>query len=111
MRIAIVGSRGIQNYDLKKHIPPDTTLIVSGGVTGVDMLAEKYADEHGIEKLIFKPEYQRYGKSAPLIRNKMIVDSVDLVIAIWDGSSAGTRFTIDYAKRRGVPCEIYMCLA
>ena len=108
MKVAIIGSRGITEYDLSKHIPPDTTLIVSGGATGVDMLAERYADEHGIDKLIFKPEYSRYGSRAPLIRNKLIVDSVDLVIAIWDGYSHGTQYTINYAKSRGVPIELYM---
>jgi hypothetical protein len=108
MKVAVVGSRSIQSADLKRYIPPDTTLIISGGASGVDTLAERYADERGIEKLIFYPNYELYGKSAPLIRDKLIVDSADLVIAVWDGQSRGTEFTISYAKRRNVPCEIYI---
>ncbi len=108
MKVAIIGSRGITEYDIGKRIPPDTTLIISGGANGVDKLAERYADAHGIEKKIFYPNYELYGKSAPLIRNKLIVDSADLVIAIWDGYSRGTEYTINYAKRRNIPCEIYM---
>ena len=108
MKVAIVGSRSIINYNLSKRIPPDATLIISGGASGIDTLAERYADERGIKKQIFYPNYELYGKSAPLIRNKLIVDSADLVIAIWDGSSHGTAFTIDYAKRRNVPCQIYI---
>lgn len=108
MKVAIIGSRGITAAEIDKYIPPDASLIISGGAVGVDTLAERYADKHGIEKLIILPKYDLYGRSAPLIRNKQIVDHADLVIAIWDGASTGTKYTIDYAKRRQVPCEIYI---
>lgn len=108
MKVAVIGSRGIKNADLKRYIPPDTTLIISGGAVGVDTLAEKYADERGIEKMIIYPNYELYGRSAPLIRNKLIVDNADLVIAFWDGESRGTEYTISYAQRRKVPCEVYI---
>lgn len=108
MKVAIIGSRTITKADIAKHIPPDTTLVISGGARGVDTLAEKYADEHGIKKLILLPDYELYGKQAPLIRDKLIVDNADLVIAFWDGESRGTEFTISYAKRRRIPCEIYI---
>lgn len=108
MKVAVVGSRSITKADISRYIPPDTDLIISGGAIGVDKLAEEYADKKGIKKLILYPEYELYGKSAPLIRDKLIVDHADLVIAVWDGVSRGTEFTISYAKRRGVPCEIYI---
>ncbi len=108
MKVAVVGSRSIGNADISRYIPPDADLIISGGAVGVDTLAEEYADSHGIKKLILYPDYELYGKSAPLIRDKLIVDHADLVIAVWDGVSSGTEFTISYAKRRGVPCEIYI---
>ena len=108
MKVAVVGSRSISRADISRYIPPDTDLIISGGAIGVDKLAEEYADKKGIKKLILYPEYELYGKSAPLIRDKLIVDHADLVIAVWDGVSRGTEFTISYAKRRGVPCEIYI---
>lgn len=108
MKVAVVGSRSIDNVDISRYLPPDTDLIISGGAVGVDTLAEEYADKKGIKKLILYPDYELYGKSAPLIRDKLIVDHADLVIAVWDGNSSGTEFTISYAKRRGVPCEIYI---
>lgn len=108
MKVAIVGSRTITDAEIGRYIPPDTDMIISGGAIGIDTLAEKYADEKGIKKLILYPDYELYGKSAPLIRDKLIVDHADLVIAIWDGQSSGTEFTISYAKRRNVPCEVYI---
>ncbi len=108
MKVAVVGSRSILNAEIDRFIPPDATLIISGGAVGIDSIAEKYADRKGIEKMIIYPDYELYGKSAPLIRDKLIVDNADMVVAVWDGVSKGTEFTISYAKRRGVPIEIYI---
>lgn len=100
MKVAIIGSRNLKvNLDI--HIPKDATLIISGGANGIDRLAEEYADKHRISKLIIKPEYDKYGKTAPLVRNKKIVDSADMVIAFWDGQSRGTSNVIEYAKSVG----------
>ena len=108
MKVAIIGSRSIKSADISKRIPPDTTLIISGGAVGIDTLAEQYADAKGIEKLILYPNYELYGRSAPLIRDRLIVDHADLVIAFWDGESRGTEYTISYAKKRNVPCQVYI---
>ena len=36
-------------------------------------------------------------------RDRYMVDHASLLIAVFDGASGGTRYTIDYAMRRGVP--------
>ncbi len=101
METMVAGSRSITIFDLTEYIPEDTTLIISGGAKGIDALAEEYADKHKISKLIMRPDYKKYGKAAPLLRNKKMVDLSDIVIIIWDGKSKGTKFTIDYAKSQG----------
>lgn len=35
-------------------------------------------------------------------RNEILVDSVDMIYGVWNGSSGGTKYTLDYAKKRGV---------
>ncbi len=37
MKVAIIGSRGITNVDMKKYIPPNTTEIISGGARGSEI--------------------------------------------------------------------------
>lgn len=101
MKTMVAGSRSITDFDLTEYIPEDTTLIISGGAKGIDALAEEYADKHKISKLIMRPDYKKYGKAAPLLRNKKMVDLSDIIIIIWDGKSKGTKFTIDYAKAQG----------
>ena len=101
MKLLIVGSRSITDFDLQGHIPPETDLIISGGANGVDTLAEQYADKYRISKVIVHPDYARYGKAAPLKRNEVMVDMCDEVLVIWDGVSRGTKYTVDYAHKSG----------
>ena len=102
MRLAIVGSRKIKNIDLHEYIKdlgeqPD--VIVSGGANGVDTLAAEYAKSNGIELVVIRPDYDRYGRAATHIRNRQIVEQADAVLAIWDGESRGTLSTINIARR------------
>jgi len=41
-----------------------------------------------------------------LVRNKLIVEECDCLIAFWDGTSRGTKYTIDYAHQLGKPIKI-----
>lgn len=100
MRILIVGSRSIEEFDLSKYVPKSTELIISGGASGVDLIAEKYADKNKISKLILRPKYELYGRAAPLKRNEIMVDLADEVLIIWDGKSRGTKYTADYAVKK-----------
>jgi hypothetical protein len=104
MKIAIIGSRTFSDYDflclLMKTINIDIDEIVSGGASGVDSLAEHYANENNIPIKIFKAEWNKYGKAAGFIRNKLIIEYADKVIAIWDGKSKGTKNSIDLATKQ-----------
>ena len=107
MKVAVIGSRTIHNADIGAFLPRETTLIISGGAKGVDSLTESYAKLHGLPILIFRPDYEKYGREAPLIRNRQIVDSADLVIALWNGCSRGTMYTVRYAKEKGTPVRLF----
>ena len=108
MRVAIVGSRRLIVSDLGKYLPDGVTEIVSGGAKGIDTCAKEYARSNGIKLTEFLPEYEKYGISAPLKRNITIIESVDLVLAFWDGASRGTKYVIDNCKSREIPIKVFV---
>lgn len=114
MRVAVVGSRSIEYDKLQKeayallcrHIPANCTEIVSGGAMGIDRLAEIYARENHLPIKIFLPDYEKYGKRAPIVRNNEIVRYSQYVLAIWDGESHGTAYTVTTCIKDGVPVKV-----
>jgi len=108
MKVAVIGSRGLTVNDLGKYLPEDTTEIVSGGAKGIDTCARNYALSHDIKLTEFLPEYNKYGRGAPLKRNLQIIEYADVVIAFWDGKSRGTKYVIDNCKKLGVQVDVHI---
>ncbi len=115
MKIAIIGSRDLKNYDyfldklkeaLEKYsIKP--SLIISGGAKGVDTHAKRYANDNNIELKEFLPDYTKYYfKEAPLKRNDQIIDEADCILAFWNGSSKGTQYVINRSRNLEKDCII-----
>ena len=100
MKLLVVGSRSITDFDLSPYISAEVDTIISGGAGGVDSLAEKYADLHRLSKYIMRPRYDLYGRGAPLRRNEQMVDLADAVLIIWDGTSKGTNYTLKYSQKK-----------
>lgn len=109
--LAIIGSRNVKNRfevfesilnELKIFLPvqywPD--LIITGGAKGVDTLAEGVAERLKIKTEAIRPDYANFGKAAPIIRNKEIINRADYVLAFWNGQSRGTKMGIDYARSK-----------
>ena len=108
MKVAVVGSRNLRVVNLGDYLPESVTEIVSGGTRGVDACAREYALANGIKLTEFLPEYDKYGRGAPLRRNITIIEYADIVLAFWDGTSHGRKFVIDHCRKRGVPVKVYV---
>ena len=109
MKIAIVGSRNLTNIPLDQYVGEEVTEIVSGGAVGVDACAAEFAKNQGLRLTEFLPEYELYGRAAPIVRNKKIVDYADKVIVFWNGYSRGTLSVIKYAQKSGKAYEVIIC--
>lgn len=115
MRVIIAGSRDIENYqivlnavemaELESNIT--ITEVVSGGARGVDKLGELIAKNNYIPVKVFRAEWDKYGKSAGYRRNVEMSEYADAVIAVWDGSSKGTRHMIDIMKKKNKVVYVY----
>lgn len=98
-KLAIIGSRNFNDYKLlceEMAKLPKPSVIVSGGARGADSLGKQYADEHGVQTLIFPAVWRPEGEDGPvdkgagMKRNTDIIKSADAVLAFWDGDSTGT---------------------
>lgn len=98
-------SRGL---NIEEYFLENVSEIVSGGARGVDMAARSYALSHGLKLTEFLPQYERYGRAAPIRRNVQIVDDADFVIAFWDGANRGTKFVIEYCNHISKKHQVYL---
>lgn len=119
-RLAIVGSRDFTDYekfckmvafvDKEYGILKDVDEIVSGHGDGTDLMAERFADEKGYKKVIYPPNWSKYGKKAGPIRNNLIVQRMTHMLAlprIIEGAySKGTKDSIDKAVEACKRCYI-----
>jgi len=81
--------------------------IISGGATGADSLAEKYATDNDIPITIHKADWDKFGKSAGPKRNTLIVNGCDSLIAFPSKSSRGTWDSVRKAKKANKKVKIF----
>ena len=112
MKTIIAGGRDITDYSLVliavKRANFDITEVVSGGATGVDTLALKFAVDAELPNKVFKADWGKYQHAAGPIRNRQMAEYADALIVIWDGRSKGTENMIYEAKRRGLKVYIQL---
>lgn len=119
MRLGIVGYRNYNDYESFSEFVDSIISnnkidkIVSGGhlskgriKPGTDTLAWKYAVEQGIQIVEYEADWSKYGKAAGPIRNKLIVENVDILIAFVSSDSVGTLNTIEMAQKLKIPIYI-----
>ena len=98
MKLLVVGSRSIKEFDLSPYISSEVDTIISGGADGIDGLAERYADSHRLSKYIIRPRYDLYGRAAPLQRNRKMVDI--MIIECRKGEQAFSRLINQQGKKQ-----------
>ena len=106
MKTIIAGSRGVKLYrqivEAVENSEFDISCVISGTARGADRLGEDYAFKNDIACERYPAEWDKHGKSAGYIRNTLMADNADALIAIWDGESRGTKHMIDIARRKGL---------
>ena len=82
----------------------DQYVLVSGGAKGADQAGETWAKDHQIAIEQYLPDWNRDGKAAGFIRNKLMADAgLSAAVVFWDGASRGTKHTLTLLEERGVP--------
>ncbi len=107
-KVIIAGSRDFKNYELLQA-KLDTLLqdktdiqIVSGKAQGADRLGEKYAKENGYPIKEFPAQWDKYEKSAGMIRNNEMAKYADACVCFWNGKSKGTAHMLKIATKNNL---------
>ena len=113
VKLGIVGSRNFKDANkFEEHLKlwiqenkvPD--FIISGGASGADTLAEKYAQRENIPLVVFRADWHCFGNAAGPIRNTEIVEECTHVLAFPSKKGSGTQDTIQKAKEKGKTVKI-----
>lgn len=106
MRVIIAGCRDWDDANaiadgMAAHYP-DCTQVVCGCAKGADRLGDQWAKNNQIPVRYFAPDWIVHGKAAGPIRNGIMADNADALLACWDGESRGTKNMIAQARQRGL---------
>lgn len=110
MKVIIAGSRTIEDMKSVERAVRvsmfDITEVVCGGARGADTLGKQWAADRGIPVSVFPADWNRWGRKAGYLRNCSMAEYADALVAIWDGSSRGTKSMIDIMRGLKKPIHI-----
>lgn len=132
-RVVIAGSRNLSyeeySYDflydlvntiIAKYLPYNNSIveIISGGAKGADSFGERLAEDSGFSINRFIPDWEHFDEGDPVKVNKQgkkynplaghkrnikMAEKGDMLIALWDLKSPGTKHMISYMKKLNKP--------
>lgn len=105
MKVIIAGSRTIEDPTIVEEVIRNSgftiTEVVCGGAAGVDEIGDSFAIENNLSTKYFLPDWDKYGRATGPIRNKEMAKYADALIAIWNGTSSGTKNMIEEMQKLG----------
>jgi hypothetical protein len=115
--VAVSGSRGIKGKVADELVKKafesfrwkdKITKVIHGAAEGIDQAADSYCRQIWVVEK-FPADWERDGKTeAGMIRNLLMLNMCDAVIAIWDGVSPGTKQMIESARQSNVPVFVHL---
>jgi len=110
IKIIVAGSRDFDDFDTSDKILAEVVekmkgkiQFVSGAAQGADQAPAHFMAKNRNPRVFLKyfpAEWKKYGKGAGFIRNGIMADYADALLAIWDGSSNGTLNMIEQMEKR-----------
>lgn len=112
MKVIIAGSRDLWLWaeEIDKLLTEagfDCTEVIYGGANGIDQAGYEYAMFFKKKVTSFFPDWATHGKAAGPIRNKEMAKYGDVLLAVWDGKSRGTKNMMDHMYRLKKPVFVH----
>lgn len=111
MKVIIAGCRDrtIEQEHLDRilaNLISKCTEIVSGGAFGIDHCGEEWATRHNIPIKQFLPDWDKHGRAGGPIRNEQMAQYADMLVAVWDRKSRGTKNMISQMEKLNKPIVV-----
>ena len=111
-KLGIVGSRSFTDkewlfrmidgcVEIRKSLDSTVEIVSGGAKNGADKFAKEFCqlNSNKVTYKEFPAEWDKYGKSAGMLRNPLIVSYCDFLFIFWDGESPGTKNTILHCRK------------
>ena len=121
INLVVVGSSRFYDYGLVEDAMDQWTseeahpdLVITGGASGVDYLAERWADNHNVQYAVFTEEWNapRSGleddgrEEAPTSLTKQLLEAATHVLAFPSPTSKWTHVVIEMAESMDIPVTV-----
>lgn len=113
MKTIIAGSRTLKNYLYTKQAIKESgfniTEVICGEAIGPDSYGKTWALLNDIpfsSYPVTQADWNTYGKSAGMHRNRKMGEVGEQLILVWDGISKGSKNMYDIAKAKGIPIYV-----
>jgi len=122
INLAVVGSSRFYDFEIFEELIEDWVnkngypdMVIVGGASGVDYMAERWADNNSIPIAIFSEEWDdpnrtlrdRGRSEAPNSLTQKILNSATDILAMPSSTSKWTRIVIEMANEQQIPLTIY----
>jgi predicted Rossmann fold nucleotide-binding protein DprA/Smf involved in DNA uptake len=112
VRVGIVGSRHFPELErVAEYVGslPGTASLVTGSASGVDAEATRAARERGLPVRVLGASFEEAADAGSAMeRNQRLVGACEVLVAFWDGSSRGTRGTVERALDSGREVHVFV---
>lgn len=116
MKVIIAGGRDFNNEEMalaflnqlikEGYLIESEIEVVCGEARGADTVGKSIAQGNNLPLHSFPAHWHKHGNSAGYIRNSEMANFADVLVAFWDGQSAGTKHMIDIMTAKDKPVHI-----
>lgn len=111
VRLGVVGSSSFWDrerlFGLLDKVKPKISFILCANTIGVGELAEEWATQNKVDKVVFYANKDRDGSGSAIKRANRLVKSCDWLFVFYDGKSGGTKYYLSAAEKYNKKYKIY----
>lgn len=104
MNVLVTGGRYYSNdlmvYEALDEAKP--TIVVNGGATGADTLSTRWCDMNGVPCAIFPPAWTKLSRAGGMIRNKWMLQFIEIELVLAFPGNRGTEGMIRLAEAENI---------